>query len=75
MKTRLDNKTIWCYIEYNNKPNYERRTIMTDKKLRNYLKKEIKRLEKLIASYEDDKEVYHYFTGKKEAYENLLEIV
>lgn len=48
---------------------------MTDKKLRNYLKKEIKRLEKLIASHEDDKEVYHYFTGKKEAYENLLEIV
>lgn len=48
---------------------------MTDKKLRDYLKKEIKRLEKLIASHEDDKEVYHYFTGKKEAYENLLEIV
>ena len=48
---------------------------MTDKKLRDYLKKEIKRLEKLIASHEDDKEVYHYFTGKKEAYKNLLEIV
>lgn len=48
---------------------------MTDKRLRDYLKKEIKRLEKLIASHEDDKEVYYYFTGKKEAYENLLEIV
>lgn len=48
---------------------------MTDKKLRDYLKKEIKRLDKLIASHEDHKEVYYYFTGKKEAYKDLLEIV
>ena len=70
MKTRLDNKTIWCYIGHN-KPNHEREDDMTNKELRDYLEQRIREVEWHINS--KDERVQCYFIGKKEAYQEILE--